>query len=190
VIHPSAEVEEGARIGANTQVWHHAHVRSGAVIGDNCHLGHGVYVDCGAVIGDNVKVQNRVSVYRGVTLEDGVFVGPHATFTNDKYPRSISPEGVLLTEADWTAVPTLVRQGASIGAMATILAGVTIGRWAMVGAGALVTHDVPDHGLVLGVPARLVGYVCDCGRRLEARDGAWACPQCGAVYDLPVLERG
>ncbi len=175
MIHPTAEVEDGARIGATTRVWHQAHVRSGAVIGEGCNLGMGVYVDSGVIIGDNVKLQNRVSVYRGVTIEDGVFVGPHATFTNDRYPRAVSPEGEPLSDGDWTPLQTLVRYGASIGASAVVLAGLSIGRWAMIGAGAVVAHDVPDHGLVTGNPAQLVGYVCSCGRRL-AQDGlVWRC---------------
>jgi UDP-2-acetamido-3-amino-2,3-dideoxy-glucuronate N-acetyltransferase len=187
VIHPTAEVERGARIGANTRIWHHAHVRSGAVIGDDCNLGHSVYVDTDAVIGNNVKLQNRVSIYRGVTLEDGVFVGPHASFTNDKYPRSITRDGVPVLDEDWTPETTLVRYGASIGAGAIILSGVTIGRWAMVGAGALVREDVPDHGLVVGNPSRLVGYACRCGHPLRNEGGVWRCTNCDDSYDLPPL---
>ena len=187
MIHPTADIERGAQIGADTRIWHFVHVRSGATLGANCTLGDNVYVDAGVVIGNNVKLQNRVSVYRGVTLEDGVFVGPHATFTNDPYPRSITPDGRLLDHDDWPAVPTLVRYGASIGASSVVIAGVTIGRWAMVGAGSVVTHDVPDHGLVIGRPARLVGYACCCGRALRTERGAWTCTDCGETYDLPPL---
>ena len=187
VIHPTAEVESGASVGANTRIWHNAHVRAGAIVGADCILGNSVYVDSGAVIGNSCKLQNRVSVYRGVTLEDGVFVGPHATFTNDLYPRSITPDGAVVSEEDWVPVATLVKYGASIGAGAIILAGVTIGRWALVGAGALVTHDVPDHGLVVGSPARLTGYACRCGRPLEHRRDGWSCPQCHETYDLPPI---
>jgi acetyltransferase-like isoleucine patch superfamily enzyme len=185
VIHPSAEVEEGARIGSGTRIWHHAHVRSGAVIGSDCVLGYGVFVDAGAVIGDRCKLQNRVSVYRGVTLENGVFVGPHAAFTNDKTPRAILPNGGMAGAEDWTLLPTLVREGASIGAGAVVLPGITIGRWAMVAAGAVVTRDVPDHGLVMGNPARLRGYACVCGRSLVPRGEALYCPRCDRRYDLP-----
>jgi UDP-2-acetamido-3-amino-2,3-dideoxy-glucuronate N-acetyltransferase len=190
VIHPTAEVEAGARVGAGSRLWHYVHVRSGAVIGNNCNIGYGAYIDAGAVIGSNVKLQNRVSVYRGVTLEDGVFVGPNATFTNDKYPRAITPEGEMLSEEDWQAAATLVRYGASIGAGAVILPGITIGRWAMVGAGALVTRDVPEQGLVVGVPARQIGYACLCGRPLE-RQGAteWRCPRCHKTYNFPEVRR-
>jgi acetyltransferase-like isoleucine patch superfamily enzyme len=187
VIHPTAEVERGAVIGANTRIWNQAHVRAGAVIGADCTLGYGVYVDDGVVIGDKVKLQNRVSIYRGVTLEDGVFVGPHATFTNDKHPRSIKPDGALISREDWTPAVSLVKYGASIGAGAVVLCGVTIGRWAMVGANALVTEDVPDQGLVVGAPARLVGYACRCGQALQATDKRWLCPECGSSYKLPPL---
>jgi len=185
VIHPTAEVEAGAEIGAGTRIWHHAHVRAGARIGSDCVLGYGVYVDAGVQIGDRVKLQNRVSVYRGVTIEDGVFVGPHAAFTNDKLPRAVRPDGDPMTDDDWTVVPTLVKEGASIGAGSVVLPGVTIGRWAMVGAGAVVTRSVPDHGLVMGNPARLAGYACRCGRRLAPAGEAWRCRACGESYVLP-----
>jgi acetyltransferase-like isoleucine patch superfamily enzyme len=184
MIHPTAEVEPGAQVGEGTRIWHHAHVRKGAVIGSGCILGYGVYVDAGVTIGNNVKLQNRVSVYHGVTIEDGVFVGPHVSFTNDKHPRAIRPDGALATDADWTVTPTLVRYGASIGAGAIVLPGVTVGRWAMVGSGAVVTRDVPDHGLVTGNPARLRGYACACGRRLEVQGEAWRCARCGETYSF------
>jgi acetyltransferase-like isoleucine patch superfamily enzyme len=187
VIHPTAEVEPGASVGAGTRVWHFAHVRAGAVIGDNCNVGYAVYVDSGAIVGNNVKLQNRVSIYRGVTLEDGVFVGPHVSFTNDKYPRAITPAGAIVSDDDWTAVQTRVKYGASIGAGAVILAGLTIGRWAMVAAGAVVTREVPDHGLVAGTPARLVGYACSCGRSLHEDESGWCCSHCNVCYDLPSL---
>jgi acetyltransferase-like isoleucine patch superfamily enzyme len=188
VIHPTAVVEEGASIGSDTRIWHHTHVRSGAVIGADCNIGYNVYIDAGAVIGNNVKLQNRVSIYRGVTLEDGVFVGPHVTFTNDKYPRAITPDGVSVSEEDWVPMETLVKYGASIGASATILPGITIGRWAMVGASALVTQDVPEQGLVTGVPAQLSGYVCRCGRVLALQKQTWHCEHCGETYILPELD--
>ena len=187
VIHPTAEVESGATVGANTRVWHHVHVRTGAVIGADCNIGNNVYIDSGAVIGNRVKLQNRVSIYLGVTLEDGVFVGPHVTFTNDRYPRAITPDGAPVSEDDWVPIPTLVKYGASIGAGAIILPGVSIGRWAMVGAGALVTRDVPDHGLAIGAPARLTGYACRCGRPLARNDGHWTCLHCHESFDLPPL---
>jgi acetyltransferase-like isoleucine patch superfamily enzyme len=155
-IHPTAIAEDGAQIGAGTRVWHYAHVRAGAVIGQDCVLGKDVYVAEQARIGDNVHVQNGVSVYNGVTLEDSVFVGPHVNFTNDRYPRADNP--------DWELVPTRICKGASIGAGATVLCGVVVGRYAMVGAGSVVLYDVPEHTLVFGNPARLSGFVCYCGR--------------------------
>ena len=166
-IHPTAEVSPNAEIGSGTSIWHQAQIREGARIGVNCTLSKGVYVDSGVIIGDNVKVQNYVSVYHGVTIEDGVFCGPHCVFTNDKAPRAINQDGSLKSGDDWTISQTVVRRGASIGANATIVCGITIGRWAMIGAGAVVTRDVPDYGLVLGNPARLRGFVCPCGGRLS-----------------------
>jgi acetyltransferase-like isoleucine patch superfamily enzyme len=141
-------------------------VREDAQIGRNCILSKGVYVDAGVVLGDNVKVQNYVSIYHGVTIEDGVFCGPHCVFTNDRRPRAINPDGSLQTGTDWTVGKTLVRTGASIGANAVIVCGITVGAWAMIGAGSVVTRDVPDHGLMFGNPARLRGFVCRCGGRL------------------------
>ncbi len=161
-IHPTAIVEEDVVIGEGTRIWHFVHVRKGARIGKNCNIGKGVYIDTNVSIGNNVKIQNFVSVYRGVTLEDDVFVGPHATFTNDLFPRSFNEE--------WEIVTTLVKKGASIGANATIVCGITIGEYAMIGAGAVVTKDVPPFGLVYGNPARLKGFVCYCGHPLRDND--------------------
>ncbi|MBI4758454.1 MAG: N-acetyltransferase [Chloroflexi bacterium] len=191
VIHPTAFVSSEAQIGPGIRVWHHCQVRERAVVGANCILGKGVYVDAGVIIGNNVKVQNGASLYRGVTLEDGVFIGPHACLTNDCYPRAITPQGRLKTDKDWEAGLILVKYGASIGAGAIILPNVTIGRFAMVGAGSVVTHDVPDHGLALGVPARLVGHVCSCGRRLAERGRAeqavtFYCAHCTREITLPI----
>jgi len=171
--HDTATVEDGARIGDGTSIWHHAHVRSGATIGSSCNIGKNVYVDSGAVIGDRCKIQNNVSVYAGVTIGDEVFVGPSAVFTNDLWPRA--------TSTDWTIVPTVVGSGASVGANATIKCGVTIGDFATIGAGAVVTHDVADHQLVVGNPARPHGWVCDCGRlvtRDAARPASVTCGEC------------
>jgi len=182
-IHPTAVVEDGAVIGDGTRIWHFAHIRSGARIGRNCNIGKDVYVDVGVEIGDNVKIQNGVSIYRGVRIEDDAFIGPHAVFTNDLYPRSFN--------RDWKIVPTLVKKGASIGANATIVCGVTIGEYAMVGAGSVVTRDVPPHGLVYGNPARLRGFVCFCGRRLEEvvemneNEVSFRCSHCGRIVKIP-----
>jgi acetyltransferase-like isoleucine patch superfamily enzyme len=156
-IHRTAVVEAGAVIGAGTKIWHFAHVRADAVIGKDCIIGKDCYIDADAWIGNRVHLQNGVSVYRGVTLDDDVFVGPHAVFTNDLTPRS---------RGAWVCVPTLIKKGASIGANATILCGVTIGAWAMVGAGAVVTHTVLPGRLVYGNPARDEGPA----PRMEGRD--------------------
>ncbi len=190
-IHPTAEVSPRAQIGDGTCIWHQAQVREEARIGENCIIGKGVYVDAGVVIGSNVKIQNHTSVYHGVSIEDGVFVGPHVCFTNDLLPRAVNPDGSLKSAADWQLVTTRVRRGASIGANATIRCGTTIGEWAMVGAGSVVTHDVPDYGLVWGNPARLHGFICPCGGRLasseqEARFVRAICQQCTAVVDIPL----
>jgi acetyltransferase-like isoleucine patch superfamily enzyme len=184
-IHPTADVSPKATLGPGTRVWHEVQVREGAVLGRNCILGKGAYVDFDVRIGDNVKVQNRASVYHGVTLENGVFVGPHVVFTNDRLPRAINADGSLKSDADWQVDEILVKEGASLGAASVIVAGVTIGRFALVGAGSVVTRDVPDFGLVYGNPARLAGYVCENGHRVEAtgeqRDGGtlFRCQTCG-----------
>src|SRR5579859_6780905 len=165
-IHPMAEVSPDAHVGAGTRIWRQAHVREQAYIGENCNIGKGVYIDAHVRIGSNVKIQNHVSVFEGVTLEDGVFIGPHVCFTNDMFPRAITPDGKLKSADDWEITPTLVKYGASIGAGAIIVCGVTIGEFALIGAGSVVTRDVPPHALVLGNPARPRGYVCRCAHRL------------------------
>ncbi len=188
LIHPTAEVSPEATIGDGTRVWSGVQVREAAIIGKNCNIGKDAYIDRGVIIGDKVKIQNRASLYRGLTVEDSVFIGPHVAFTNDRYPRSTTPDGSLQNDDDWQVEPTLVCHGASIGAGAVIVAGVTVGRWAMIGAGSVVTRDVPDHGLVKGNPARVRGYVCRCGRPLEAdasNSDEWFCLSCGAVFELP-----
>jgi UDP-2-acetamido-3-amino-2,3-dideoxy-glucuronate N-acetyltransferase len=154
-VHPTAEVEPGARVGAGTRIWHLAHIRSTARVGAGCVIGRNVYVDADVEIGDSVKIQNNVSVYKGVTLEDEVFVGPCAVFTNDLRPRAQS--------TDWQIVPTLIRRGASIGANATIVCGIEIGSYAMVAAGSVVTKDVAPYQLVAGNPARPRGWVDERG---------------------------
>ncbi|MBI4934938.1 MAG: N-acetyltransferase [Actinobacteria bacterium] len=154
--HETAIVETGASIGDETRVWHHAHVRGGATVGAHCVIGKNVYIDTQVVIGDRCKIQNNVSVYHGVTIGDDVFVGPAATFTNDLVPRAFN--------ADWKITETTVGDGASIGANATIVCGNRLGAYSMVAAGATVTHDVADHELVAGTPARHLGWVCRCGR--------------------------
>jgi acetyltransferase-like isoleucine patch superfamily enzyme len=177
-IHPTADVSPRATIGPGVKIWHYAQVREGVVIGRNCIIGKDAYIDFDVVIGDNVKIQNGALVYHGVTVEDGVFIGPQACLTNDRVPRAITPDGRLKATDDWVVGSILIRYGASIGAGAIVLPDVTIGRFAMVAAGAVVTQPVPDHGLVVGVPARLIGYVCGCGRRLEPADDVWRCLSC------------
>jgi len=190
-IHPTAEVAESAQIGAGTAIWHQCQIRPDAQIGRNCIFGKGVYVDFGVKIGDNVKVQNYVSIYHGVEIEDGVFIGPHVCFTNDNLPRAINPDGTLKSADDWVLGRILIQRGAALGANSTILPKVVIGEWAMVGSGSVVTRDVPAYGLVYGNPARLHGFVCPCGRRLQA--GAIAdevmhaqCSACGAEIAIPL----
>jgi len=173
--HDTAVVEPDAIVGDGTKIWHHAHVRGGAVIGRDCTLGKNVYVGGMARIGDRVKVQNNVSVYDGVTLEDEVFVGPSAVFTNDRHPRAVG---------DFELVPTVVRHGASVGANATIVCGIEIGQWALVGAGAVVTHSVAPHEVVVGNPARRIGWACRCGRiasRADTRPDDLRCDECKAA---------
>jgi UDP-2-acetamido-3-amino-2,3-dideoxy-glucuronate N-acetyltransferase len=179
MIHPTAEVSPQAQIGTSTRIWHYAQIREDVVIGEHCIIGKNVYVDFGVRIGDNVKVQNNALLYHGLTVEDGVFIGPQACLTNDRFPRAITNDGLLKGADDWVVSRTLLRYGASIGASATVLAGLTIGRYAMVGAGAVVTRSVPDHGLVVGVPARLVGYACRCGRPMSQVNDSWQCGHCG-----------
>jgi UDP-2-acetamido-3-amino-2,3-dideoxy-glucuronate N-acetyltransferase len=172
-IHPSAIVEEGASVGPGTNIWHRSHVRAGSRIGADCSIGFAAYVDTEVVVGNRCKIQNHVSLFRGVTLEDDVLVGPAGTFTNDLYPRA--------TSDDWQVVPTHVRRGASIGANATIVCGVELGAWSMIAAGAVVTTDVPPHALVAGIPGRVLGWVCVCGRRVAAAEDELpdSCPHCG-----------
>lgn len=181
-IHPTAEVAVGAEVGPGTSIWHQAQVREGARIGADCVIGKNVYVDFGVSIGDRVKVQNNASIYRGVTIEDGVFVGPHVSFTNDRLPRAVNDDGSPRGDADWELLTTTVRAGASVGAASVVLPGLSIGRWAMVGAGSVVTHDVADHELVMGNPARRHGIACRCGQALaDAPDGSpfvGRCPRC------------
>jgi UDP-2-acetamido-3-amino-2,3-dideoxy-glucuronate N-acetyltransferase len=176
LIHRTATVDSGARVGPGTRIWHFCHVMAGARIGARCVLGQNVFVGGRAVIGDRVKIQNNVSVYDAVTLEDEVFCGPSMVFTNVINPRAF-------IERKQEYQPTLVRRGATLGANCTILCGHTVGAYAMVGAGAVVTRDVPDHALMLGVPARQAGWTCRCGVTLPAETGL-TCRSCGASYRL------
>lgn len=173
-IHPTAEVETGAVIGEDTKVWHLCHIRRGAHIGRQCVIGRGVFVDAEVQIGNRVKIQNYVSVFHGVTIEDGVFVGPHVCFTNDMFPRAVNADMSLKAADDWVLSTTLIKAGAAIGANSTIVCGITIGRWAMIGSGTVVTKDVPDYALVVGNPGRVIGYVSPSGKRVATPEEAAA----------------
>ena len=174
-VHQTAIVEEPVTIGQGTKVWHFTHIMPDVRIGRGCVFGQNVFVARGVRIGDNAKVENNVSVFEGVTLEDDVFCGPSCVFTNVVNPRShVSRKHEFRT--------TLIKRGASLGANSVVVCGHTVGRYAFVGAGAVVTHDVPDYALVVGNPARRIGWVCACGVRLGARGDPFTCPECGAVY--------
>jgi UDP-2-acetamido-3-amino-2,3-dideoxy-glucuronate N-acetyltransferase len=206
-IQPSADVDERATVGAGTTVWHLAQIREDAQVGQGCVIGRGAYVGPGVRIGDNVKLQNYALVYEPAVLENGVFIGPAVVLTNDMYPRSVDVEGKLKRTNDWDAKGVTVKEGAAVGARAVIVAGRTIGRWALVAAGAVVTKDVPDFALVAGTPARRIGWVGRAGEPLKQavlpqqsfpdqpapptttaspglppRDGDWECPRTGELY--------
>jgi UDP-2-acetamido-3-amino-2,3-dideoxy-glucuronate N-acetyltransferase len=174
-VHESSYVDEGARVGRGTRIWHFSHVMPGAVIGERCNLGQNVVVMPGTVLGNNVKVQNNVSIYEGVTLEDDVFCGPSCVFTNVMNPRSHVSRKTEYRK-------TLVKRGASIGANATIICGGTIGEFAFIGAGAVVRGDVLPYALMVGVPARQAGWMCACGERLELEQGSATCRACDTRY--------
>ena len=182
IVHPSAEVSPDASIGRGVRIWHQAQVREGATIGDKCIIGK-AYVDFGVGIGANSKLQNGVFVYHGATIEEGVFLGPGVILTNDRIPRAVNVDGSQKRDSDWQVSSTRIKRGASVGAQAVILPGVTIGEYAMVGAGSVVTRNVPPHGLVYGNPARLHGYVCCCGAALsQSAESLWSCPECQQRY--------
>ncbi|HET9436056.1 MAG TPA: acyltransferase [Candidatus Limnocylindrales bacterium] len=195
-VHPTADLEPDVRVGPGTSIWHRAQVRIGATIGAECVIGRDVFIDEGVEIGSRVKIQNGALVYHGVTVEDGVFIGPGAILTNDRYPRAITSTGDLARADDWTVSPIRLRRGSSIGAGAVIVAGTEVGTFATVGAGAVVTRDVPAHALVVGSPAKRIGWMCACGARLLDADDAPAaanpphysthpemhCPSCGRSY--------
>ncbi|OPY49917.1 MAG: UDP-N-acetylglucosamine acyltransferase [Methanosaeta sp. PtaU1.Bin112] len=177
-VHPTAVVESQA-IGEGTNIWHFAHVRQGSKIGQNCNIGKSVYIDIDAEIGSNVKIQNFVSVYKGVIIEDDVFIGPSATFTNDLYPRAFIWD-------DSHVSSTRICRGASIGANATIVCGITVGEYAMIGAGSVVAKDVPPFALMMGNPARLRGYVCLCGHKMveSGTPSVYRCPVCKKTMEI------
>ncbi|MEW1723998.1 DapH/DapD/GlmU-related protein [Streptomyces sp. NPDC093109] len=189
-VQPTAQVDATAVIGDGSSVWDLAQIREHATLGDGCVVGRGAYVGSGVRIGDNVKIQNYALVYEPAELADGVFIGPSVVLTNDHNPRSVDPEGKQKRGDDWEAVGVKVAEGASLGARSVCVAPVRVGRWAMVAAGAVVTKDVPDFALVVGVPARRIGWVGRAGVRLVERDGerdgepgVWECPRTGALHD-------
>jgi UDP-2-acetamido-3-amino-2,3-dideoxy-glucuronate N-acetyltransferase len=189
--HPTAEISTEAIIGEGTRIWHQAQVRERARIGRDCIVGKGAYVDFEVVIGHCCKLQNGVYVYHRATLEDGVFLGPGVMILNDKNPRAINPDGTLKSDTDWEVSPIHIGHGAGIGGGAIILPGVSVGKWAIIGAGSVVTRDVPDYGLVYGNPARLRGFVCPCGQRLDVKSETAAavelgCPKCGREISILV----
>lgn len=185
-IHPAALVET-QQIGEGTRIWAFAHVLKGAQIGANCNIGDHCFIEAGVQIGDNVTIKNDNKLWEGVTLEDGVFVGPGVFFTNDMYPRSprLPVVQTRYSTKQWL-LPTRVQEGASLGAGSILIAGITIGKYAMVGAGALVTKDVPDYALVIGNPARLHAWVCQCGQPLVFTENIGHCPSCTLAYEKTV----
>lgn len=183
LVAPSADVSDKAVIGAGSKIWHLAQVREDAELGENCVVGRGAYIGTGVKMGDNCKVQNYALVYEPAVLEAGVFIGPAVVLTNDTYPRAVAPDGSLKTAHDWEPVGVTIKEGASIGARAVCIAPVTIGRWATVAAGAVVTKEVPDFALVAGVPAKRLGWVGKAGFPLTLEGGVWVCPTTGAKYE-------
>ena len=175
-VHESSFIDDDVQIGEGTKIWHFCHIQKGARIGARCSLGQNVNVSNNVHIGDGCKLQNNVSLYEGVELENDVFCGPSCVFTNDLTPRAKYPKG------HENYKKTLIREGASIGANATIVCGHTVGRWAMIGAGAVVASNVPEYALMLGIPAKIAGYVCKCGARMSFENGKAVCSACGRSY--------
>ena len=178
--HKTAEIQKGAKIGKGTKIWQNCQILKGAQIGENCKIGHNCFVGSRAKLGNGVKLESNIDVWDLITLEDYVFVGPSAVFTNDLTPRAKYPKKEYPQYGKW--LPTLVKTGATIGANATIVCENTIGKWAMVGAGAVVTNDVPDYAIVIGVPAKIIGWVCECGNKLEFKQNKTTCKICKRKY--------
>jgi len=178
--HKTAEIQKGAKIGKGTKIWHNCQILKGAEIGQNCKIGHNCFISGKAKIGNNVKLESNIDVWDLVTLEDYVFVGPSVVFTNDKCPRAKYPKKEYPQYGKW--LPTLVKTGATIGANATILCGIKIGKWSMIGAGAVVTEDVPDYAIVVGVPAKILGFMCECGNKLKFKTEKAVCKICKRRY--------
>lgn len=186
IIHKTAEVSPQARVGQGTRIWHNCQVLAGAVVGKNCTIGHNCLIAADAKIGNGVKVESNTDIWGGVTLGDFVFVGPSAVFTNDMTARAKYPKRDFPQYGKW--LPTLAKEGSSIGANATIVCGSVIGRWAFVGAGAVVKGNVPDYAIAVGVPAKVIGWVCECGNKLEFKKSKTACKICGRKYKKEKLK--
>ncbi len=178
-VHSAAVVEPGANVGSGTRIWSQVHVRTRARIGADCNIGIGAFIDVGVLVGDRCKVQTHALLFEGSVVEDEVFIGPAACLTNDLFPRATTVDGALKQAGDWTQAGVRLGRGSSIGAHAVVNPGVRVGPWAMVGSGAVVTRDVLAHALVVGVPAKQVGWVCRCGRPLDAE---LVCPACGTRH--------
>ena len=179
-IHPTSSVGEDCSIGKGTKIWHHSQIQSGAQIGENCIIGHNCFIGSQAKLGNGVKLECNIDVWDLVTLENYVFVGPSAVFTNDINPRAKYPKKKYPEYGKW--IPTLVKEGSSIGANATIVCGIIIGKCVMIGAGAVVTKDVPDYTIAAGVPAKIIGYMCECGNKLVFKNSKATCSQCSRQY--------
>lgn len=185
-VHPTADLSADAHVDPTARIWHYAQIRERATIGQDCIVGRGAYVGAGVTVGRNCKIQNYALIYEPALLEEGVFIGPAVVFTNDQFPRAVSPNGTVKSGSDWEAVGVTVREGASIGANATCVAPVEIGRWSMVGSGSVVTRDVPAFALVVGNPARKIGWVGKAGFPLVAgaNPNEFICPRTQDVYEL------
>lgn len=183
-VDPKAHVSPDAQIGDDTAIWAFTQVREDAVIGDGTSVGSHSYIDTRVVVGADCKIQSGVLLFKGARIADGVFVGPGVIVTNDRIPRAVNPDGSRKQGTDWTIAETTVGRGASLGAGSILIAGISVGDWAMIAAGAVVTRDVPPHALVAGVPARRLGWVCACGARVQVEDGRGVCPECQTVLDL------
>jgi UDP-2-acetamido-3-amino-2,3-dideoxy-glucuronate N-acetyltransferase len=179
-IHRTVKVEEGAQIGEGTTIWNNSQVKREVIIGKHCTIGRNCFIDNGAKLGDNVKLESNIDVWKGITLEDNVFVGPSAVFTNDFNPRAKYPKKEYPEYGKWK--PTLVKEGTTIGANATIVCGVTLGKHSFIGAGAVVIKDIPDYGLVVGVPAKRIGWICECGNKIKFEGMKGVCNVCDREY--------
>lgn len=178
--HRSVEIQRGAIIGRGTKIWHNSQVQKNARVGKNCTIGHNCLIASKVKIGNSVKLESNIDIWDLVTLEDYVFVGPSAVFTNDPNPRAKYPKSKFPQYGKW--LPTLVKEGASIGGNATIICGNIVGKWAMVGAGSLITKDVPDYAIVVGIPAKIIGWICECGNKLAFAKGKATCVYCKRLY--------